>query len=78
MQRFGRQHVNGSQTLLRSPWNQFHTVLPLIWDRGSRKRLVLVISEPFEQFVNRLTADYKYSRYNRENLWQQVPKQVSR
>ena len=24
MQRFGRQHVNRSQTLLRSAWNQFH------------------------------------------------------
>ena len=77
MQRFGRQHVNGSQTLLRSPWNQFHTVLPLIWDRGSRKRLVLVISELFEQFVNTLTANYQYSCYNRENFSQQVPMQTS-
>ena len=30
MQRFGRQHVNGSQTLLRSARNQLHTTLPLI------------------------------------------------
>ena len=62
MQRFGRQQVNGSQILLRSAQNQFHTTLPLIWDRGSSKRLVLVTSELLKQFVNTLTADYKYSR----------------
>ena len=62
MQRFGRQHVNRSQTLPRSARNQIHTTLPLISERGSRKRLVLVTSELLEQFVNTLTADYKYSR----------------
>ena len=30
MQRFGRQHITGSETLLRSAWNQFHTTLPII------------------------------------------------
>ena len=62
MQRFGRQHVNVSQILLRSAGNQFHIGLPLILDRGNRKRLVLVRSELLGQFVNKLTADYKYSR----------------
>ena len=77
MQRFGRQHVNGSQTLLRSARNQFHTTLPLILDRGSRQRLVLVRCELLGQFVKTLTADYKYSPENRENLSQQVPMQTS-
>ena len=77
MQPLGRQHVNGSQTLLRSAQNQIHTTLPLILDRGSRERLVLVRSEVLGQFVNTLTADYKYSSYNRENLSQQVPIQTS-
>ena len=62
MPRFERQHVNGSQSLLGSARNQFHTTVPSVWDRGSRKRLVLVISELLGQFVNILTADYKYSR----------------
>ena len=62
MQRFGRQHVNVSQILLRSARNQFHTGLPLVLDGGSRKRLVLVRSELLGQFVNILTADYKYCR----------------
>ena len=78
MQRFGRQHVNESQTLLRSARNQFHTTLQSICDRGIRKRLVLVRSEPLGQFVNTSNADCKYSRQNRENLWQQVPRQKSR
>ena len=62
MQRFGRQHVNGSQTLLRSARNQIHTTLQLILERGRWKRLVLVISELLAQFVKTLTADYRYSR----------------
>ena len=62
MQRFGRQHVNKNQTLLRPAWNHFHATLPLILERASRKRLVLVRSELLGQFVNTLTADYKYSR----------------
>ena len=39
--------------------------------------MVLVRSELLGQFVNTLTADYKYSRQNRENLSQQVPMQTS-
>ena len=62
MQRFGIQHVNRSQTLPRSARNQIHTTLPLFSERGSRKRLVLVRSDLLGQFVNILTADYKYSR----------------
>ena len=62
MQRFGRQQVNGYQTLLRSARTQIHITLPLILDKGNRKRMVLVRSEVLGQFVNTLTADYKYSR----------------
>ena len=62
MQRFGKQHVNGYQTLLRSSRNQFYTTFPLIFGRGSMKRLILVISELLGQVVNTLTADYMYSR----------------
>ena len=61
MQRFDSEHDNGSQTLLRSPRNNFYTTLPLIWDRTSRNRLVLVRSELLGQLVKNLTADYKHS-----------------
>ena len=39
--------------------------------------LVLVTSKVLGQFANTLTADYKYSGRNRENLSQQVPMQTS-
>ena len=39
--------------------------------------MVLVRSEFLGQFVHTLTADYRYSRYNPENFWQQVPMQIS-
>ena len=76
MQRLGSQHVNGSQTLLRSSRNSFHTTIPLIWGRTSRKRLVLVRSEVLGQFVNKMTAVYNYFRYILENLRRQVQTQV--
>ena len=62
MQDLQRQHVKWSQTLLGSARNQFLTTLPLILHRGRMKRLVLVRSELLLEFVNTLTADYKYSR----------------
>ena len=76
MQRFGRQHVNKYQTLLRPAWNQFHTTLLLNRHRGSKERLVLVRSGLFGQFVNTLTADDMYYCFNRENLPQKVPMQT--
>ena len=78
IQRFDRKHVNGTQTLLRSARNQYPTNLPLIWERRSRKSFALVRFELLLQFVKTLTADYQYSRWNRENLWQQVPMHISR
>ena len=62
MQRFGTQHVNESQTLPRAARNHFHTTLPLIRERKSRKRLVLVKSKPLGTIVNTLTVDCQYFR----------------
>ena len=59
MQRFGRQHVNGSQTPPTSARNQFHTSPPLVSVKRNGKRLVVVTSELLGQFVNTLTDDYK-------------------
>ena len=62
MQRFDSQHVNGSETLLRSAWNHFYATIPLIQAKTSSKRLVLVKSEVLVEFVNTMTTDYKYFR----------------
>ena len=66
MQRFGRQHVNGSQALLRSARNHIHTTLLLILDRGSRKRLALVRSELLGEFVN---VDFRNIKKNPEKFF---------
>ena len=78
IQRCGRQHINRLQTLLTTVRNQFHTTPPLICEERNTKRLVLVIYQFLGQFVNTWTADFKYSRYNRENIWQKDPMQISR
>ena len=62
MQRFGSQHGNGYQTVLRSARNHFYTTIPLVCGRTSRERLVLVRSEVLGQFANTSTVHYKYSR----------------
>ena len=61
MQRFDSEHDNGSRTLLRSGRNNFYTAIPLMSDRTSTNRLVLVRSEVLGQLVNNLPADYKHS-----------------
>ena len=78
MQRFDSEHDNESQTLLRSARKSFYTTIALIWERTSRNRLVLVRSEVLGQLVNTLTADYKHSAWNRENLPQQVQTLISK
>ena len=70
--------LTGPKKLLRSARNQIHTTLPLVSERLSRKMLVLVKCELLGQFVKTLTADYKYSRWSRDSLWQQVSIQISR
>ena len=77
MQRFGSHHGYVSQTPPRSARNHFDTTIPLISSRASRKRLVLVRSQVLGQFVNTMTADYKYFRQNLESLPQQVQTQIS-
>ena len=39
--------------------------------------LVLVKSELLGQFFNTLTVDYKYSSWNRDNFWEEVPRKIS-
>ena len=44
----------------------------------SLKKSLLVISKILGQFVNRLTADDKYSLLNRDNLTQPIQMQLSK
>ena len=73
---FDSQHVEGSQTLLKSAWQHFYCTFSsgkLNW-----KMSILVISEILGLLVNTLTADDKYLLCNEENLPLSVRMQLSK
>ena len=76
--RFCKQRVCRLETLLKSARHNYYRVVPRIWDKLSREKSVLVISEILGLFVNTLTAEYKYCRRNMENFPQQRETQLFR
>ena len=68
---FGKERVNGFQTLPKSA--RFYYYPLFLWIRGklSWKKSALVGSEILRLFLNTLTADDKYSCHNMHNLAQQ-------
>ena len=65
---FGSERVSESQKLLKSAQNYFYPTFSSFWAKLSWKKLFLITSEILELLVNSLTANYEYSRSNRENL----------
>ena len=64
---FQSQRVHGYWTLLKSPWQQFYPKFPLIQDRLSSKRSLLVRCKILGLFGNTLTVDHMDSpHYSRE------------
>ena len=74
---FGSQRVGGSKSLLKSAQHHFYTIFPLMWDKLSCKKLILVRFEILGLFLNTTTTDDKISRRNRDNLVQQIRMQLS-
>ena len=68
----GNQHVNRFQTLPKSARHHYSAIFPCICDIFSWKKSALVWSEILRLFVNTLTADNKYSRYNVHKFEQQA------
>ena len=67
----GRKHclnLHGTTIILFFPW---------IWDKLSWKKSALVRSKILGLFVNKLTAEYTYSRRNMQTLTQQVQMPLS-
>ena len=54
--RFGKQHVSGLETLLKSARHNYNRMFPWIWDKLSWKKSVLVRFEILGLFVNTLTS----------------------
>ena len=71
------QRVNGFQTLPKSARYHYYPIFPDIWDKLSWEKSALVWFEIFRLFVNTLTADNKYSRYNVYNFEQQTQTPLS-
>ena len=65
---FGSKRVNESQKLLKSAEKYFYPTFSSFWAKLSYKNLFLIRSEILGMLVNTLTANYEYSRSNRENL----------
>ena len=53
----GSEHVKGSQTLVKSAWQQFYHICSSLWWKLAWKMSLLVICEILGHFVNILTAD---------------------
>ena len=74
--RFGKQHVSGFETLLKSARHICYPMFASIWDKLNWKKSVLVRSEILGLFVNALTAEYMYSRRNMQNFPKQLQTQL--
>ena len=62
------ERVNESQKLLQYAEKNFYPTFSSFWATLSYKRLFLIRSESLGLLDNTLTANYEYSRINRENL----------
>ena len=69
---FGKQPVNGFETLLKSTQHHYFPIIPWIRDKLYWKKSALVTSEIFRLFVNILIPDDKYSSRNMQIFWQQL------
>ena len=65
---FGSERVKESQKLMKSAEKNFYPTFSSLWAKLSQKKLFLIISEILGLLDNTLTANYGYSRSNRENL----------
>ena len=69
---FGTERVSESQKLMKSAEKHFYPTFSFLRAKLSLKKLFLIRSEILGLLVNTLTANYQYSRSNRENLQLQI------
>ena len=75
---FLKQHSKRAQTLLKCQGQLLYHIYWSLWRQLSYKKSLLVICKISRLFPNRLSADGKYSLFNRDNLTQPIQMQVSR
>ena len=72
----GSERVHESQKLVKPAEKYFYPIFSLFWANLSLKKSLLVKSGILRLLVNTLTANYEYSRSNRENLPLQLQMQL--
>ena len=75
---FLKQHSKRAQTLLKCQGQLLYHIYWSLWRQLSYKKSLLVICKISRLFPNRLSADGKYSLFNRDNLTQPIQMQLSR
>ena len=75
---FGSERVNESLKLLKSEEKYLYPTFSSFWTNLSGKKSFLVISEILGLLVNRLKANYEYSRSNNDNLPAPLQKTISK
>ena len=75
---FKKQHGKCAQTLLKCQGQLLYHIYWSLWRQLSYKKSLLVICKISRLFINTLSADGKYSLFNRDNLTQPIQMQLSR
>ena len=71
------KHDNVDKTLLESELHHLNHIYRSLWRQLSWKNPLLIICQFLRLFLHTLTADYKYSLINRDNLREPIQMQLS-
>ena len=74
---FEKQHGKRAQTLLKFALQNLYHIYWSLWRQMALKKSLLVICKISRQFPNTLSADGKYSLFNRDNLSQPIQMQLA-
>ena len=75
---FKKQHGKCAQTLFKFAWQNLYHIYWSLWRQLSFKKFLLVICKISRLFINTLSADGKYSLFNRDNLTQRIQMKLCR
>ena len=75
---FKKQHAKCAKTLLKCQGQFLYHIYWSLWKQLSYKKSLLVTIKISTLFINTLSADGKYSLFNRDNLTQPNQMQLSR
>ena len=74
---FGKQHGKRARTLLKFAWHHLYRIYWSLWMQLTCKNFLLVTWKISRLFIHTLSADAKYSLFNRDNLTEPIQIQFS-